>query len=144
MHTKRNPPAPSPLTAATKRWWKSVLANYALGDHHLHLLRLACDALDRAEQARQALATLGTIYLARFNAPHPRPEVAIERDSRIAFARLCRELDLDTEMAAAARHFHLHQERRASLLADAEPPVRRKAVDAALDIEQDVDAFVRV
>ncbi len=82
MNTKRNPPAPSHLTAATKRWWKSVLANYALEDHHLHLLRLACDALDRAEQARQALATLGTIYLDRFNAPHPRPEVAIERDIR--------------------------------------------------------------
>ncbi len=112
MNTKRNPPAPSHLTAATKRWWKSVLANYALGDHHLHLLRLACDALDRAEQARQALATLGTIYLDRFNARHPRPEVAIERDSRIAFARLCRELDLDTEMAAAARPPALRSNRR--------------------------------
>src|SRR5260370_40907759 len=123
---------------------RSTQATIIAIDHHLHLLRLACDALDRAEQARQALATLGTLYLDRFNAPHRPPEVAIERDSRIAFARLCWELDLDTDMAAAARHFHLHQERRASLLADAEPPVRRKAVDAALDIEQDVDAFVRV
>src|SRR5258707_7210302 len=112
MNTNRNPPAPSHLTAATKRWWKSVLANYALEDHHLHLVRLPCDALDRAEQARQALETLGTIYLDRFNAPHPRPEVAIERDSRIAFARLCRELDLDTETAAAARPPALRSNRR--------------------------------
>jgi P27 family predicted phage terminase small subunit len=112
MMNKRNPPAPSHLTAATKRWWKSVLANYALQDHHLHLLRLACDALDRAEQARGALATHGTIYTDRFGAPHPRPEVAIERDSRISFARLCRELDLDTEMAEASRPPPLRSNRR--------------------------------
>src|SRR5260370_2513728 len=91
---------------------RSTQATIIAIDHHLHLLRLACDALDRAEQARQALATLGTIYLDRFNAPHPRPEVAIERDSRIAFARLCRELALDTETAAAARPPALPSNRR--------------------------------
>jgi phage terminase small subunit len=112
MINKRSPAAPSYLTAAAKRWWKSVLANYALEDHHLHLLRLACEALDRAEEARAALATLGTTYLDRFNAPHPRPEVAIERDSRIAYARLCRELDLDTEMPASSRPPALRSNRR--------------------------------
>jgi phage terminase small subunit len=113
MNTNRNPPAPSHLSASTKRWWKSVVTNFALEDHHLHLLKLACEALDRVEQARQALATLGTTYVDRFNAPHPRPEVGIERDSRIAFARLCRELDLDTaEMPAASRPPALRSNRR--------------------------------
>ena len=37
------------------------------------------------------------VYYDRFNAPKARPEVAIERDSRIAFARLVRELDLDLD-----------------------------------------------
>jgi hypothetical protein len=32
----------------------------------------------------------------RFGFPRP-PEIAVERDSRLAFARLVRELDLDTE-----------------------------------------------
>ena len=33
-------------------------------------------------------------------APRSRPEIAIERDSRVAFARLIRELDLDTNSPA--------------------------------------------
>jgi phage terminase small subunit len=100
---KRKPPAPGHLSAATRRWWHSVVDEYALEPHHLHLLRLACEALDRAEEARAALATHGTTYSDRFGAPRLRPEVAIERDSRLAFARLTRELDLDTAEAISPR-----------------------------------------
>src|SRR5882672_6190490 len=102
MHN-RKPSAPPHLSDITRRWWQSVLAEYALEPHHLHLLKLACEALDRAEQARQALATNGTTYTDRFGAPRLRPEVSIERDSRLSFARLCRELDLDTETAVSPR-----------------------------------------
>ncbi|SRR6266536_3059562 len=98
---KRKPPAPPHLSDISRRWWHAVTAEYALEPHHIHLLRLACEALDRAEEARQALATNGTTYLDRFNAPRLRPEVAIERDSRLAFARLCRELDLGTTEAVS-------------------------------------------
>jgi len=100
---KRKPPAPSHLSSTARRWWHAVNAEYQLEPHHLHLLRLACEALDRAEEARTALAVHGTTYQDRFGAPRLRPEVAIERDSRLAFARLCRELDLDTEAAVSAR-----------------------------------------
>ena len=37
------------------------------------------------------------VYIDRFKAPKARPEVAIERDASILFARLVRELDLDFE-----------------------------------------------
>ena len=37
----------------------------------------------------------GTTFIDRFGQPRARPEIAIERDSTIAFARLTRELDLD-------------------------------------------------
>jgi hypothetical protein len=59
------------------------------------LLTAAAEAWDRCQEARVALAGVGTTYQDRFGQPKSRPEVAIERDSRIAFARLLRELALD-------------------------------------------------
>ncbi|MEJ7714176.1 MAG: hypothetical protein WKF40_00095 [Thermoleophilaceae bacterium] len=50
-----------------------------------------------------ALAQHGTTYTDRFGQPRARPEVNIERDARIAFARLLRELDLDGEPAPDPR-----------------------------------------
>lgn len=73
------------------------MLGYELEPQHLRLLRLACEAWDRAEQARKVLRRRGLTYRDRFDQPRARPEVAIERDSRMAFARLLRELDLDGE-----------------------------------------------
>jgi len=77
------------------------MAEYGLEHepHALRVLTLACEALDRCEEARGALATHGTTYLDRFGAPRARPEVAIERDSRTAALRAFRELSLDGEAA---------------------------------------------
>ena len=41
-------------------------------------------------------------FIDRFGSPRTRPEVAIERDARLAFARLVRELDLDCEPPASS------------------------------------------
>ena len=73
------------------------MGEYALEPHHERLLTLAGEAWDRCEQAREALDEYGLVFLDRHGGVKPRPEVAIERDSRIAFARLLRELDLDDE-----------------------------------------------
>jgi len=89
--------APEYLSDSSKRLWRVVLADYQLEDHHLATLRLALEALDRAEQARKFLNENGLTYDDRFAAPRARPEVAIERDSRIAYVRCMRELGLDVE-----------------------------------------------
>jgi phage terminase small subunit len=68
-----------------------------LEPHHVRLLTLACEAWDRCQQARELLATEGLTFEDRFGQPRARPEVSIERDSRIGFARLVRELALDGE-----------------------------------------------
>ena len=68
---------------------------YALEEHHERLLTLAAEAYDRAEQARDALGEHGLTWEDKTGVRTPGPEVAIERDSRVAFARLTRELDLD-------------------------------------------------
>ncbi len=96
MKAKPKPPtAPKHLKAATKRWWLSVVADYELEPHHLRLLTLAAESWDRCTQAREVLATEGLTFDDRFNQPKSRPEVAVERDCRLAFARLLRELSLD-------------------------------------------------
>lgn len=96
------PRAPAHLQKATRDWFVGVMADYVLEPHHVRLLTLAAEAWDRSQQAREALAT-GLTFTDRFGAPHARPEIAIERDSRTAFARLVRELDLDTEPPAAGK-----------------------------------------
>jgi hypothetical protein len=87
--------APTHLRAPTKRWWLAVMAEYQLEPHHVRLLTLAAEAWDRCAAAREVLDRDGISYIDRFEAPRARPEVAVERDSRIAFARLLRELALD-------------------------------------------------
>jgi phage terminase small subunit len=88
------PAAPNHLSPAMKDWWDAVTADYDLDRHHLRLLEAACGAWDRMVQARIALAEHGLTYESQ-GGPRARPEVAIERDSRLSFARLLRELDLD-------------------------------------------------
>jgi phage terminase small subunit len=88
---------PNHLSATARKWWASTAATFELEAHHLHLLTLAAEMLDRAAQARAVLDKLGLTYEDRFGAPRARPEVNAERHAKIAFARLLRELDLDGE-----------------------------------------------
>ena len=105
----KQPKPPTHLRPETARWWRSVVADYELAPHHVRLLTLAAEAWDRCEQAREILAADGLTYTDRFGQPCSRPEVAIERDSRVAFARLLRELALDVELPAGeARPPGLH------------------------------------
>ena len=89
--------APEHLRPPTRAWFESVLNSYALEEHHVKLLTLAAEAWDRGQEAREVLAKTGLTYNDRFEVPRVRPEVAIERDSRVGFARLLRELALDVE-----------------------------------------------
>lgn len=92
---------PRHLSRSSKALWRRLVADYALDGepHALETLRLACEALDRCEEARKALAQHGTTYVDRFGSPKARPEVAIERDARIAAMRAFRELSLDSDVA---------------------------------------------
>ncbi len=93
---------PAHLKKNTAAWFENVLNDYELEQHHIRLLTLAAEAWDRCCQARETLDKQGLTYIDRFGCPKARPEVAIERDSRIAFARLLRELALDIEPPSSA------------------------------------------
>ncbi len=96
MKAKLKAKAPKHLKLETQKWWIGVIAEFEMEPHHVRLLTLAAEAWDRCTQAREILGKKGLTYEDRFSQPVARPEVAIERDSRTAFARLLRELDLDT------------------------------------------------
>ena len=80
-----------------------ILDDYELESHHSRILLLAAEAWDRGLTARQIITRKGMTFEDRFGQPKPRPEIAIERDSRLAFARLVRELGLDSEELDAPR-----------------------------------------
>ena len=88
---------PSHLRAATKAWWVSVHEDYELAEHHSRLLTMAAEAWDRACEAREILARDGIVIGGREAAVRPHPCIAIERDARIAFARLIAQLSLDDD-----------------------------------------------
>lgn len=98
-----NTKAPSHLTTATREWYAQVVADYELEQHHLRLLRLACEAWDRSQQARQAIKKHGLTFTDRFGSPRARPEVKMEQENRTSFARLLRELDIDADPPAEGK-----------------------------------------
>jgi P27 family predicted phage terminase small subunit len=69
----------------------------------MRLLQLACEAWDQAQNARERLQRDGYMVPTRDGGLRAHPCVAIERDARLACARLIRGLDLDTEPPASNR-----------------------------------------
>ena len=90
---------PEHLSKQTQEFWVWALYEYQLNRDELHLLLMACEAMDRCIQARKRLAKQGLTYDDRFGQPKSRPEVAIERDSRLAFARLVKQLGLRQKLS---------------------------------------------
>jgi P27 family predicted phage terminase small subunit len=90
------PAPPAHLSEPTQQWWRAIVHDYEFGPHHLRLLEAACGAWDRMEQARETLQREGLMVETK-QGRRAHPCVNIERDARIGFARLVRELDLDTE-----------------------------------------------
>jgi P27 family predicted phage terminase small subunit len=96
------PSPPSHLSTSSRVWWTTVVERYVLEPHHLRLLQLACEAWDRGQAAREQLAAEGLTVASAHGGVRPHPCVAIERDARLGFARLVRELDLDVEPPASS------------------------------------------
>ncbi|MDB5390213.1 MAG: hypothetical protein JWM11_5859 [Planctomycetaceae bacterium] len=95
--------APNHLKTTTQTWFESVISEYELEEHQVRLLTLAAESWDRCVSARESIEKNGLTYDDRFGAPHSRPEIAIERDSRAAFARCLRELGLNVTDPDAPR-----------------------------------------
>jgi P27 family predicted phage terminase small subunit len=97
------PDPPSHLSPQMQSWWRTVVEAYELDSHHLKLLEAAADAWDRMAQARATVLAEG-ITVQGVHGPKTNPACNVERDSRAAFARLIRELDLDEPVPSPGRY----------------------------------------
>jgi P27 family predicted phage terminase small subunit len=86
---------PEHLSPSASALWSAVTARHTLPPQHERLLQLACEALDRYQQARETIAEQGLVTENRYGATVAHPAVSIERDARLAFARLLRDMHLN-------------------------------------------------
>ena len=89
--------APKHLRKETRHWFNAVQRGWELEEHHEKLLTAASECWDRLQMAREAIAKEGMTVPTRDGGLKAHPCLAVERDCRIAFARLIRELQLDVE-----------------------------------------------
>lgn len=74
---------PKHLKADARRMWQRLRAEYELDDSAaLALLQAACEAYQRAQEARAAIDKAGAVVPDRFGQLKQHPSVTIERDSR--------------------------------------------------------------
>jgi hypothetical protein len=86
---------PRYLSRQMKNFWKLTFERRDLQPHEEAIFLEACRSFERAEQARKVLLRKGLTYDDRFGQPRPRPEIAVERESRLVFAKLIKHLNLD-------------------------------------------------
>ena len=93
--------APQHLSKAAQAWWSTIESDYVLTEHQKLLLSECATAWDRSQQARRCLEQDGLMLTASSGRPMTHPAVAVERDARLAFVRILRELALDAGPAEA-------------------------------------------
>ena len=91
------------LSGDMQAFCRGLSRRYAFGAHHEALLIKACEAHDRGEQAKALLNRDGLVTTTKAGEVRPHPCVAVERDSRTAFARLLRELGLSDDVGNDSR-----------------------------------------
>jgi hypothetical protein len=88
---------PRHLSPNTRKWVRGIIDQYELESHHLKILFSAGEALDRIAEARRQIEKDGPYFVDRFGATKAHPAIQVERDGRICFVRLVRELNLSEE-----------------------------------------------
>ena len=89
------PPTPGGLGEAGGALWAAVVRDYAVADWQLPVLEAAAREADQAAEAEAAAQADGPFILDRYRSPKPHPGIAVARSSRLAVARLLRQLNLE-------------------------------------------------
>jgi hypothetical protein len=94
---------PDGLSERAGRLWVAVMAEYELSDAEQEVLRCACVALDRADEAAAVVAAEGMVTLDRYKSPKVHPAADLEARSRALFARLVAQLGIKVEAVESSR-----------------------------------------
>lgn len=93
--------APKSLSAAAKKWWRRIMADFEITDLAGQLLlQAALEAFDRMGQARAQINKDGPTFKDRFGQLRCHPCVSIERDARAGMVGALRSLKLDVNLGS--------------------------------------------
>lgn len=88
------PKIPEFLAETGKKWAKKVLKDFKFDPHEIDAVFLAAGCLDRIADAQEAIKKHGSVIENRHHELKANPAIGTERDNKVLFARLCRELRL--------------------------------------------------
>jgi P27 family predicted phage terminase small subunit len=92
----KKPNIPKHLSRQAKMLFQSIVDEYTIDDSGgLAILATACEAWDRAKQAREAIETDGLILEDRFKQKKLHPAATVERDARSQWMQAIKNLGLD-------------------------------------------------
>jgi phage terminase small subunit len=94
---------PRHLLKGGKQLWVDIAGDYDLEAYQIEILRLLCECLDRLELCRKQLKKDGMFSVNRFGETKQHCALKEEREHRVLFARLARELNLDLELPESPR-----------------------------------------
>jgi phage terminase small subunit len=95
---------PSDLGAAGRAFWRELTRSVDFDVHELPLVRLACEAHDRREEARELLKVEGLVCVNEVSgAQKAHPAIGVEQSSARLVASLLRQLAIPPEAPAARK-----------------------------------------
>lgn len=89
--------APSNLTRETARLWNKLCKEYSFDDAGFLLLKVALEAYDRLQSARQQIDEEGAVIETPTHYFKEHPALKVEKQARDGFLSAMRMLNLDVE-----------------------------------------------
>lgn len=85
---------PSHIQKSGRNWIKKVLSEYEFSQTDLSTLFMAGECLDRLKQVRERIVKDGLQVPDRFGIMKAHPLCAVERDNRLTFVRINKQLGI--------------------------------------------------
>ena len=93
----KTPPAPPGLGNRARNLWRDLHKTWTFAPDEAEILRLAVEAVDRAERAQAAIKIAGVLIKGRFGALKENPACKIRAAAEANAARLIKQLGFTAE-----------------------------------------------